>query len=294
MYSIGPFSLQAALAAAVVLLAWGLARVLGQRWNPPVQDAPHRRPENILLDAVLLGLLAARIGYIVQWWPEYAAAPPSMLALGDGGFSFWAGLVSALGLVFWWSRRQPGLRLPMLAGLALASALWWLVGVWIERARLSAPPLPNLVLETPDGKARALHAELGRPVLLNLWATWCPPCRREMPVLAQAQRNWPEAAILLVNQGDGRELVERYLAHSGLQLRDVLLDPESRTAAAMASRVFPTTLFFDAEGRLRDVHVGPLSHATLAERMQRHFGLPSRPAEQPRLEPDTRQQTVMM
>ena len=273
MMSLGPFSLRVALAAAAVLLAWIAARALARRRQ---LDDPSAA-SSLLLDAVLTGVVAARLGYIVQWWPEYRAAPLSMLALGDGGFAWWAGLPAAL-LALWWRSRKAraGLRLPALGGLACGLLAWALVLHFGTALRGAAPPLPDLELETPAGEPKRLDAYLGRPIVVNLWATWCPPCRREMPVLAHAQQQWPEVAFLLVNQGDERQLVDDFLARSGLELRDVLLDPGSRTMQLSGARVLPTTLFFDAQGRLLDTHVGELSRAALADRLQRRYGLEPR------------------
>src|SRR3546814_14561413 len=67
-----------------------------------------------------------------------------------------------------------------------------------------------------------------RPMVLNLWATWCPPCRREMPVLEQAQGRYPGVVFVLVNQGEDRGTIHRYLDRAGLDLDHVLLDPHSQ------------------------------------------------------------------
>ncbi|MGN4116922.1 prolipoprotein diacylglyceryl transferase family protein, partial [Burkholderia gladioli] len=95
MTSIGPFSVQVAALAAAALLAWlialGLARAL-----PGEAD---RRAPSLMVDALLVGLLAARLAYVLRWWPQYAAAPASIVAIGDGGFSAWAGLAAALALL---------------------------------------------------------------------------------------------------------------------------------------------------------------------------------------------------
>ncbi|HWS73851.1 MAG TPA: TlpA disulfide reductase family protein, partial [Quisquiliibacterium sp.] len=109
----------------------------------------------------------------------------------------------------------------------------------------------------------------GRPAVVNLWATWCPPCVREMPVLAAAQASKPGIVFVFVNQGEAGERVGQFLAPRGLALENVLLDPGGDLARSVGSRAMPTTLFYDAQGRLRDTHLGALSEATLAARLAR-------------------------
>jgi len=274
MTSIGPFSLRAVLVAAVVVLAWAVAHGLARRGD--LQTRPSAGA--VLLDAVLWGLVVARLAYIIAWWPEYRAAPISMLAIADGGFLWWAGAPVAIVWVLWRTRfgLRP-LRRPVLTGIAAGLLAWGLLGYLGDALRQAAPPLPDLVLETREGELTHLRDHLGRPVVVNLWATWCPPCRREMPVFVHAQRAWPDVAFLLVNQGDERALVDDYLTRYQLPLRGVLLDPGSRTMQATGARVLPTTLFFDAEGYLVDTHVGELTRAGLAERLQRRLGVDVRP-----------------
>lgn len=88
MISIGPFALDTVIVAVAVFFAWLVARLLAQRLTDPL----HRKAvSGLILDALFLGLLAARLGYIAQWWGDYSVSPWSMLALGDGGFSWWVG-----------------------------------------------------------------------------------------------------------------------------------------------------------------------------------------------------------
>src|SRR3546814_10975536 len=93
-------------------------------------------------------------------------------------------------------------------------------------------------------------------MVLNLWATLCPPCRREMPVLDEAQGRYPGIAFVLVNQGEDRGTIHRYLDRAGLALDHVLLDPHSQAMLETNTRGLPTTLFFHAEGRLADTQPG--------------------------------------
>src|SRR5690606_14732791 len=135
------------------------------------------------------------------------------------------------------------------------------------------------------GESTTLAALSGRPMVLNLWATWCPPCRREMPVLEQAQGHYPGVAFVLVNQGEDRATIRGYLDRAGLEPGHVLLDPHSRTMLETNTRGLPTTLFFSAEGRLVDTHMGELTRASLADTLRRRFGdaaaAPAQPAKPP-------------
>lgn len=224
----------------------------------------------VLPDMLLVGLLAARLAFVARWFESYRAQPWSALDLRDGGFDPWVGLLAALLYGAWRLRRRVQARVPLAAGL-FAGALVW-SGLALGLQLLAQPPavLPAVPLHTLDG-AQASLDELagGRPVVLNLWATWCPPCVREMPTLAAAQAAERDFAFVFVDQGESDAAVRRFLAQQGLALDNVLLDPGGALARAVGTRAMPTTLFYDAQGRLRDTHLGPLSEATLAARLAR-------------------------
>ncbi len=224
----------------------------------------------VLPDLLLVGLLAARLAFVARWFESYRAQPWSALDLRDGGFDRGVGLLAALLYGAWRLRRRVQARVPLAAGL-FAGALVW-SGLALGLQLLAQPPagLPAVPLHTLDG-AQASLDELagGRPVVLNLWATWCPPCVREMPTLAAAQAAERDFAFVFVDQGESDAAVRRFLAQQGLALDNVLLDPGGALARAVGTRAMPTTLFYDAQGRLRDTHLGPLSEATLAARLAR-------------------------
>ncbi len=274
MIGVGPFPVEVVIAFAAVLLAWAAARLVARR----LPDVSHKLAGAMLLDAVFWGLVAARVAYIAQWWEEYSAAPRSMIAIGDGGFSWWAGVAVALALVWWRTRAARALRRPVLAGITIGVLGWFAAGGVLGLMQRSAPLLPDLELSTLDAPPVGLHAYAGQPVVLNLWASWCPPCRREMPVFEQAQAQYPDVAFVMVNQGENGEQARAYLQRERLTLDDVLLDPSSQAMQALGTRGLPSTFFFDEQGRLVDTHMGELTMGSLKDKVAQRFAQSPSPA----------------
>lgn len=127
--------------------------------------------------------------------------------------------------------------------------------------------MPALALPTLDGQTLDLIALRGKPTVLNLWATWCPPCAREMPVMAGAQSQNPSVNFVFVDQGESADQVAAWLSQRQLHLRNVVLDSSRQVGAAFDHAAYPTTLFFDAKGRLVATRIGELSAATLAQKL---------------------------
>ncbi len=129
--------------------------------------------------------------------------------------------------------------------------------------------LPDVSLQTLTGESVYLSDYAGQPLLVNVWATWCPPCVREMPLLAKLDATHPELKVLLVNHGEGGSTIEQFLLDQQLSLQHLLLDPVGGLLAHSGHRGLPVTYFFDAEGRLTATHSGELVQADLAEQLPR-------------------------
>lgn len=274
MIGIGPFPIQAVVVAGAVLLAWLAARNIARS----LPDTPAKAAGGLLLDAAFWGFVAGRLAYIGQWWKEYSAAPMSMIAIGDGGFAWWIGVPVSAAFVWWRTRSIRVLRSPVLSGLAAGVVVWVAANGVLSLMLRSAEPLPDLQLTSLDEHPVSLSAYEGRPVVLNLWASWCPPCRREMPAFEQAQTEFPDVAFVMLNQGESARQARAFLQGEGLMLEDVLLDPSSSAMRTLRSRGLPTTLFFDAQGRMVDTHLGEITLAALKNTVQRRLGSPHQPS----------------
>ena len=223
--------------------------------------------ESELWNTLVFGVVIARLAFVWEFSATYMLSPLSMLDIRDGGWNATAGLIAAW--LFALSRygRRPALRKPMLAAMLTGSLVWLGGSIALALQPNTRQELPALELRSQQGQTVSLAAFKGKPVVVNLWATWCPPCVREMPVLQQAQANRPDVNFVFVNQGESPASVTTWLQARNLNLGNVLID-EARTAgAAFKQRALPMTLFFNAEGRLVSTRIGELSHATLADRL---------------------------
>ena len=210
--------------------------------------------------AVLVGLIAARLGFVVQNWSAFVAEPLSVLYVWQGGFLPLVGLAAGAVVLVLFLRRSPAL---MRTGIAFAgSAAVSLAATALFHASMQRPWPNGLVLHSLAGQAAPLDDLKGRVHVINLWATWCPPCQREMPMLTEAAER-STVPILLVNQGEETAKVTAWLGRQGLASAHVFLDRDQSAGAAAGSAGLPTTLFVDSRGVIRERHAGEISRAGL-------------------------------
>lgn len=227
-------------------------------------------PEALLTWILVSMLLGARVAFVVQYWSRFDG-PLAMLDIRDGGL-LWPGALLGgavgLGLALWRGHR-PALGEAGRAGTAALIGAFVTLTITLPLQPGSAPaPTANLrTLEHDDVPLASLTGD--QVTVVNLWASWCPPCRREMPIFQQAQTQYPSVRFIYANQGESTDQVRRYLSDESLQLERVLLDPHRDLGRALGGGL-PTTLIIDADGQLADSHMGPLSAAALHHFLSPH------------------------
>ena len=154
-------------------------------------------------------------------------------------------------------------RRQLLAGSLAGAAALALPGLaragYMVRPWPSTKPTPTLALTDLDGKAWSLAALKGHPVVLNFWASWCEPCRAEMPSLELLQTRHEKSGlvVLSVNYLEPLPTIKRFLETLPFSL-PILLDRDGDAASAWTPRVFPTTVLIDRSGTPRSSVIGEL------------------------------------
>jgi thiol-disulfide isomerase/thioredoxin len=166
------------------------------------------------------------------------------------------------------------------SNLLLAAVLVWaaprllphlgaLVGVSAREARV-----PAFSVVTRDGRPLTADSLRGRVVLVNIWATWCAPCRVEMPALQQLTTAYAAEGVVVlglsVDRGPPSD-VDRFLSERGITYPVAIVD--DRTVAAFGGvRGYPTSLLLDRDGVVRHAVVGPIGPVTLRPALRRLLG----------------------
>lgn len=167
----------------------------------------------------------------------------------------------------------------LLVGLALLGIGW--IAVTQEysnqisnNSELVEAPIPGYLapkfsLISTTGEEVNLADYHGRPVVLNFWATWCPPCRAEVPHFQSASVKYNGQAIVLgIDQGEPLSIVADFGTSFGLSY-PLLIDENSEVNRQFGVVALPTTIFVDADGIVREVYTGLVNKAVLEDRIDR-------------------------
>ncbi len=126
---------------------------------------------------------------------------------------------------------------------------------------------PDFQLQNLDGQVISLSGLRGKPVLINFWATWCPPCVYEMPYMQQIHEEWSATGlvVLAVDIGESPSTVENFMQNNNLSL-PVLLDTKQDVATSYGIRSIPTTFFIDKNGIIQDKKIGAFQNKAEIEK----------------------------
>lgn len=248
---LGPLAFSAdrllAVAAVIAILAIGSR----ERWFG-------KGAERKVWLALVAGLVCARAGFVVHHHAVFADEPAGILAFWDGGFELPVGIATATvtGLIV--SRGRARFFLPSL--ILAASGLT----VGLETmARHTPPAIPAAPIENLDGSSTAVLSGDGKPKVINLWASWCAPCRREMPLLENAAAAETGIDFLFINTGEDQATVAEFVREASMDPRWIFRDPAGQWAATYGGAL-PTTIFLDRNGKVVSVHSGEISRPALA------------------------------
>lgn len=265
--TLGPLAIS--VGQALIVLAFLVALIAGKvsagRRDVAISDT--------IINLALVGMVAARLVFVGRYFASYGMDPLAWIDIRDGGFDPVAGVLAMVvyGVYLGW--RRGVLRRPLFMAAFAGLLTWGLTGGAISLMENQASRPPQAELQTLDNAAvdlAGLQQEAGgKPMVVNLWATWCPPCRKEMPMLEKAQQERSDVLFVFANQGEAAPTINDFLDHESLALDNVLLDLKGAIGQEAGSAALPTTLFYDASGKLVDTHLGELSRATLRHALER-------------------------
>ena len=136
-----------------------------------------------------------------------------------------------------------------------------------ERATVQVGEMaPAFSLTLDDGRTLTMASLRGRPVIINHWATWCGPCRQEIPALAAAARAHPDLVIIAANRYEDLPSIQAFAAEFAMQF-PVAYDPDGLLGDLYAVRGLPTSVFVDRAGRISAIWTGMISAPALAEQL---------------------------
>lgn len=257
--SIGPFAMQVSLLITFIGIAvfWVITHWITRK------NADNTHAINGLISAIVGGLIIARLAFILKLWSIYQEDWWQMLNIRDGGFLSYYGWIVGIFILIASSRGRRNItRIYLQASIA---TLCVVLPIHFA-ARIYSPDagIPSIPVHDSHGMQVNLQNFHGKPVVINYWASWCPPCRKEMPVLEDAQKQHSSVNFLFVNQGENPPTAQYFLKSQSLSIKNVFYDKASQLSRASGAAGLPTTLFFNANGKLVSSHTGELTHASLA------------------------------
>jgi len=243
---------------------------------------------NTVEGSVIAGLITARAAYAALYWTAFSPAPWTVLYFWQPGYLPVAGLAGGTLIVLYrlW-KQSPAVRLAGLrvvsTGVAVGATILAIILGTMNlaadaRVLKAGDAVPDFRLVNLDGKPVSYADLKGKGVVLNFWATWCPPCRREMPLLESAWRKYGSDNVVIVGIDVGESLgdVRRFIDAQGFSYpiwvepddaEEVEAENTNEMLGWFGSAGLPTTVFIRPDGTIDEVYIGEVNRALLLERI---------------------------
>ena len=261
-----------------LFFAFWLANRLAQRFA-----LEKSKVKQVVEYSAWIGVLGARLSFVAVNWSAYRAAPWTALYFWQPGYFFLGGLVcGSCGALLLGQKYFPAKRrvlFTVVGSSYLVAILLYFAG--LQSLELLRQPgisgagstVSDFRLRNLSGSSVHLSDLAGRGIVLNFWATWCPPCRREMPLLDDIQKIYQDRGISVVGVAIGEPVDQVKSYVESIAVSYPIWVDASPTAAGfdrtqeIFSRFggvgYPTTIFIDRNGVIQKVYVGELSRGFL-------------------------------
>lgn len=274
--AISIFGILIPLVRGSVVIGFLLASWLAVR-HSKLHGSEKEKLDSAVFWVVLAGLLGARLGFVAMNWPSFKSNLLSILMVNQPGFSAWIGVLAAALFAVLRYRKIPTFLPSLLFGFGIA-ALLPLTAYLATQVKLPGSTVahvgevvPEINLIDLDGKPVSLSKLSGKYVVLNFWATWCPPCRREMPLLDRLAKEYDSNKVVVVglNVGESTQTVKLLVDKLGVSypIWTQGSDPNASQAAFhnFGGVGLPMTILVNPDGKILARQMGELNHASVAK-----------------------------
>jgi len=217
--------------------------------------------ERVVWWSVLSGFVVARLHFTIAMWPVMQAAPWQIVNISDGGFIPESGLIAGMLVAVMLLNAHNSAFRPVLTAAAV-SLLFIASSHLVVKLNAKAPDLTALTIYDDKGNSHSLPTLTNGPAVVNVWATWCPPCRKEMPVFSKVQQS-SSVPVLLINQGESVSSVATFTDSLGVPMQNIYFDHGHQLSQALGASVLPATFFINSEGKIVSRHYGAMTEASL-------------------------------
>ncbi|MFO7815431.1 MAG: TlpA disulfide reductase family protein [Halanaerobiales bacterium] len=167
------------------------------------------------------------------------------------------------------SRKQ---MLIVITAITITAGVWILIGNYtaetvhseVKVGAAIGQKAPDFTLNNMEGEEVTLSNYRGTKVFLNFWASWCPPCKEEMPAIQKLQNNYDDIKVITVNSGEKKDKVSNYLTEKNYTFT-TLLDKDGTITTDYLVRGIPTTFIIDEDGIIIRKQSGAITYGKMQE-----------------------------